>query len=220
MILNGPKLLVAPAESWERACGGGRTGWWLLAAALTASVWPATAVVAGHVGSALVGHQTYDMAAQRAAVGLLAAVGGAAVIAPAFALALIWLARTSRATAPPDLVAPSAMGVVWAAWAAGIVLAIPPLAGLGPEVGEAAWALLAVAAAVRALWRGAIPALGVRRRWARHFLARTAIAFTLLFAAVPIAPAFALRALLGVEGRGEIPTLDVPEWPVPPEPSW
>jgi hypothetical protein len=191
-----------------------------VAAALTAAVLPAAAVVGGHLGAAFLGHIARDIAAQRAAVGLVATVGGALVLAPALALVLMWLTRASRAERGRGREVPAAMGILWPAWTAGVVLAAPPLLDLGPEPGEALWAILAAAAAVRAIRDGAVAGLGVRRRWRTHFTTRATAAFVALFLAVPIAPALVARGLLGISGETIRPAPASLEWPLPPEPDW
>ena len=221
MIANGPLLFFSPGRYWMRAAGGApRDGGWLLAAALAAAVLPAAAVVGGHLGAAAIGHIGRDMAVQRAAVGLVCTVGGALVVAPAMSLVLMRLTRASRAEHGRGLETGAAMGMVWPAWAAGAVLAAPPLLGFGPEPGEALWALAAATAAVRAAREGAVPHLGVRRRWRTHFSVRAVGVFLVLFTAIPIAPAFIARGLLGVAGEISHPPPVPLAWPEPPEPNW
>jgi hypothetical protein len=221
VILNGPLLLARGVKGWRSAIAGrAPSGPWLVAAALTAAIWPAVAVVAGHLGSVALGHQLAEIAVQRAAVGLVATVGGAVVMAPALTLALMWIARNSRAENDVNLSGPVAMGIVWPAWAAGLVLAIPPLVGLGPEPGELAWFALGLVIAVRMVRIGAIPTLGIRRRWSWHFTGRAAIAFVLLFALVPVTPALLVRSMLGVSGSAVHAPPEPLELPLPPEPNW
>ncbi len=221
MILNGPRLAIRPARSWSAAVGDRpRPTSFLLVGALTAAIWPAAAVVGGQLGAAALGLVNRETAVERALVGLVAGAGGALVMAPALALVLIRLVRASRAEHGEGLEIPAALGILWPAWTAGLVMAPAPLAGLGPELGEIAWMLLAVLLAVRAVTAGAVPGLGVRRRWRRHFVARVSIAFLLLFLAIPIAPALGVRALLGVEGEMPRAAPEPPSWPLPPEPSW
>lgn len=221
MILNGPRLLISPARAWTATVGErARRPGWLMSGALTAALLPAAAVVAGHLGSAALGHETREVAVQRAAVGLVATVGGALVMVPALTLFLMWLARTSRADNGTELSGPTALGIVWPVWAAGLVLAVPPLLGLGPEPGELLWLLIAVVVAVRTIRRGAAVGLGIRRRWHWHFALRTALVFVLLFAVVPLGPALIVRGMMGVAGRPTIAAPEPLEWPVPPEPDW
>jgi len=221
VIASGPKLLLGPGRWWPQVVGSDpRSAGWLVAAALTAAVLPAAAVVGGHLGAAALGHIARDVAAQRAAVGLVATVGGALVLAPALALVLMWLTRASRAEQGRGRETAGAMGILWPAWTAGLVLAVPPLLDLGPEPGEALWAVLAAAVACRAIRDGAVWGLGVRRRWRTHFTIRATAAFVVLFLAVPIAPAFVARGLLGVSGETIRPAPTTLEWPLPPEPKW
>jgi hypothetical protein len=221
VILNGPKLAAAPARFWRGALATcPRSSGGLLAAALTAVPWPAAAVVGGHLGAAALGLVSPEVAVQRAAVGFVAAVGGALVMAPALALALMRIARSARAPEELDHAGPVAMGLVWPAWAAGIALAVPPLVGLGPEVGEIAWFVLGTALAGRALWVHAAAGTEVRRRWAGPFFARGLLAFALLFAAIPFAPALAVRAALGVEGELVAAAPEAIAWPLPEAPDW
>jgi hypothetical protein len=221
VIFNGFKIAVSPARFWQPALAGcPRSPSGLLAAALTAVPWPAVAVVVGHLGSVALGFASPDVAVQRAAVGFVAAVGGALVMAPALALALMWISESSRARGDVARTGPLAMGLIWPSWAAGLALAAPPLVGLGPEIGEIAWYLLGIAVAGRALWVHAKAGGEVRRRWAGPFFARGLLAFALLFAAVPIAPALAVRAALGVEGELVRSAPPPVSWPLPEAPDW
>jgi hypothetical protein len=221
VILNGPKLLLRGAKTWRSAITGrtpSATG--LLAGALTAAIWPALAVVGGHLGAMALGHQLAPTAVQRAAVGLVATVGGALVMAPALTLALMWLARTSRAENDPVLSGPVALGIVWPVWTAGLVLALPPLLGLGPEPGEIAWIALGLLLAARLLTIGAVETLGIRRRWKWHFVTRAVLVFVLLFALIPLGPALLVRGMLGVSGSAVHAPPEPLELPLPPEPDW
>jgi hypothetical protein len=221
VIFNGFKIAVAPARTWKQAlasCPRSPSG--LLAAALTAVIWPAVAVVAGHLGSAALGFASPDVAVQRAAVGFVAAVGGALVMAPALALALMRISESSRAPGDAEHAGPLAMGLIWPSWAAGILLAAPPLVGLGPEIGEIAWFVVGTVLAARGLWVHAKSGGDVRRRWAGPFFARGLLVFALLFAVVPIAPALAVRAALGVEGEIARLAPTPVSWPLPPAPDW
>ncbi|MDD5305871.1 MAG: hypothetical protein PHU25_00985 [Deltaproteobacteria bacterium] len=221
MILNGPRLLVSPARAWPAAVGSReRSPLFLLGAGLTAAVWPAIAVVGGHLGSALLGVEEGAIAVQRAAVGLVAAAGGALVAVPAMTLVLAWAVRMAHEDVPVRRLGPAAMGVVWPAWTAGLVLAFPPLFGLGPELGELLWLVAAAVVAARTLRAAASPKLGIRRRWTVGFMARSTLAFVLLFAAIPIVPALAMRAALGVSTVYVPPAPPEKEWPVPPDPTW
>lgn len=221
MIQNGPLLLVRGKKAWRTAVSGrAPSGPWLIGAALTAAIWPAVAVVGGHIGSVALGHQLTQIALQRAAVGLLATLGGAIVMAPALTLALMGIARGSRAENEIELAGPTAMGILWPVWTAGLVLAIPPLLGLGPEPGELAWFVLGLVIAVRMVRVGAVPTLGIRRRWSWHFTGRAVVAFVLLFALIPVAPAMLMRSMLGVSGSAVHAPPEPLELPVPPEPNW
>jgi hypothetical protein len=222
VIFNGFKLIAAPARAWSSgAISGPCSAGGLVAAALTAAIWPAIAVVGGQLGSAALGFATPQIAVQRAAVGFVAAVGGALVAAPALALAMMRVCESSRA--PDDLwhAGRIALGLVWPAWAAGLLLAVPPLVGLGPELGEIAWFAAGLAVAVRALGAYSRDGNEVRRRWAGPFFVRAALVFAFLFAAVPIAPAIAVRAALGVQGEliGAARVEPV-SWPLPETPDW
>jgi hypothetical protein len=221
VIHNGPLLLVRGAKAWRTAVDS-RTpsAPFLVAAALTAAIWPAVAVVAGHLGSAAIGHQLAPIALQRAAVGLLTTLGGAVVMAPALTLALMAIARNSRAGNDVDLAGPTAMGIIWPVWTAGLVLAVPPLLGLGPELGELAWFVLGLVIAVRMIRTGAVPTLGIRRRWRSHFTGRAILAFVLLFALIPVAPALLMRSMLGVSGSAVHGPPEPLELPLPPQPNW
>jgi hypothetical protein len=221
LITNGPRLLLRPSRAWpSRIAPSSGTSSWLLAAGLTAVVIPALAVVGGHLGSAVLGHTGREVALQRAAVGLVATVGGALVMAPALTLALLSLARASRTEITPATASVAAMGLVWPIWAAGVILAVPPLLGLGPELGEAAWAFLAILVTVRTLRTATSEWLGVRRRWTAKFLAQTTVAVIVLFAAIPIAPALAVRAAMGVSSSPSPSPLEPVSLPLPPAPSW
>lgn len=221
MILNGFKIGTAPVRFLPPAlagCPASPSG--LLAAALTAVPWPAAAVVGGHLGSAALGFTSPDVAVQRAAVGFVAVVGGALVMAPALALALMRIAEGARARGDAKSAGPLAMGLIWPSWAAGLVLAVPPLAGLGPEIGEIAWFVAGTALAARALLAHSRAGTDVRRRWAGPFFARGLVAFAVLFAVVPMAPALAVRAALGVEGALVRAAPAEVVWPLPEAPDW
>jgi hypothetical protein len=221
VILNGPRLLVDPVRAWPAAVGSReRSPLFLLGAGLTAAVWPAIAVVGGHLGSALLGVEDAAVAVQRAAVGLVSAAGGALVAAPAMTLVLAWAVHRAHEDVPVRRLVPAAMGLLWPAWTAGLVLAFPPLFGLGPELGEVLWLLVAAIAGARVLRAAAAPGLGIRRRWAAGFMTRTLLSFVLLLAAISIVPALAMRAALGVSTIYVPPAPPEREWPTPPEPAW
>lgn len=221
MILNGPKLLIHPKSAWPSAVGTRpRSAVWLVAAALTAAVLPAAAVVAGHLGSAIFGGEERATATLRAAIGFMSVTGGALVIAPALALVLLSLSKWSRGDASPGMAVAAAMGLVWPAWTAGSVLAFPPLFGLGPEIGEILWFAVVATIAVRTLRAGVLQSLSIRRRWAGHFTLRASVSFILLFGLITIVPAMAVRTMLGAATE-IIPALpDRPTLPLPPEPNW
>jgi hypothetical protein len=221
VIFNGPRLLITPKRGWTAVIAGrSRSGVWLVAASLTAAVLPATAVVAGHPGSANSGDEESAPATHTAAIGFTSVAGGARVMAPALTLLLLALTRWSRGNATPSNAAPVAMGILWPVWTAGLILAVPPLLGLGPELGEFVWTALAVIIAVRTLRSGALPSLAVRRRWAGHFMLRATVLFSLLFVVVALAPAMTVRAMLGAATE-ILPSLPerVP-LPFPPLPNW
>ena len=222
MIFNGPKLLVAPKRAWPRTVGRApRTAIWLIAAAVTAAVLPAAAVVAGHLGSAMLGLTDHATATLRAAVGFIAVAGGALVIAPALTLVLISLAGKSRGTTEPGSAESVTMGVVWPVWTAGIVLGVPPLLGVGPEVGELLWVFFAAVVVRRTLRAADLSTLGVRRRWFGHFTTRASIAFVLLFILVVLGPATAVRHMLGAAGElVPSPLPDRAALPLPPASNW
>jgi hypothetical protein len=191
-----------------------------LAAALTAAIWPACAVVLGHLASAILGHANPDVAVQRAVIGLTAALGGTLVVAPALTLALLWITRAARAETVVSLAGPAAMGIIWPVWTAGLVLLFPPLFGLGPESGELLWCVAALAISLRVLTSGAADGFGVRRRWRRVFATRGVLVFTLLFAAVLIAPAAMLRFLIGAQSVSIPQLAETTPLPLPPTPEW
>jgi hypothetical protein len=221
MIFNGPRLLLSPKRSWpatvERAPG---TALWLIAAAITAAVLPAAGVVGGHLGSAILGYADHATATLRAAVGFIAVAGGALVMAPALTLLLLALSNISRGAGTPRSAETVAMGIIWPVWTTGIVLGVPPLLGVGPEIGEAVWVMVAALVAVRTFRAGNLASLGIRRRWRSHFTTRAILSFVILFILVVVGPAAAVRKLLGAEGE-IVPTL--PErspLPLPPIPNW
>lgn len=221
MIFNGPNLLLRPRTTWARAVGdSSHNPWWLISASLTAAVWPALAVVAGHLISASFGLVDTKVATMRAAIGFLTVVGGALVIAPAICLVFMWTTRTAHEEENPRKAVSVGMGVIWPVWAAGVFLFLPPLVGLGPEFGELGWALIAIALAVRFIKNEAALELGIRRRWATRFILHTSLAFAMLFALVTIGPATLARDLLGaatpvVKAMPKHLTL-----PLPPPPNW
>ena len=127
MIFNGPRLLITPKRGWTAVIAGhSHSAVWLVAAALTAAVLPAAAVVVGHLGSAISGYEENATATLRAAIGFTSVAGGALVMAPALTLLLQGLTRWSRGDTTPSRAAPVAMGILWPVWTAGIILAIPP----------------------------------------------------------------------------------------------
>ncbi|MCP4674695.1 MAG: hypothetical protein GY854_04105 [Deltaproteobacteria bacterium] len=221
MIFHGPRLLINPTRAWPGTVGDRpRPSTWLIAAALTAAVWPGVAVVGGHIGSAALGYEESAVATLRAAIGFMSVVGGALVMAPALTLILLWLTDAAHEDTTPDYTGPVAMGVLWPVWTAGLVLAVPPLLGLGPELGEAAWIMLAAFVTARTLRHGAVSALAIRRRWKSRFLVHSTAAFLVAFMIVSIAPAVVVRSILGAATPIEISLPDRPTLPLPPEPNW
>lgn len=221
MLLLGPRLLINPAKAWRDVLESGqKKAVWLISAALTAAVWPAVAVVFGHIGSAAIGSEETSIATLRAVVGFISVVGGSVVTAPAMSLTLMWLSTVAHENVPPDRASLAAMCIVWPAWTAGMILAVPPLFGLGPELGEIIWAMLAFAAAFRSIRLGAVSALAIRRRWKTRFVAHATLAFVAMFALLSIAPAVTIRTMLGASTPLLSSTPDRPALPVPPEPNW
>ncbi len=218
MILQGPKLLLFPDSALEAPPA--RVGLWLFAAALTASIWPAAAVVLGHMGSSLLSHAGTEVATARAAVGFVCVVGSAVVAAPALALILWRLGEMAHERPDALAAAKAAMGVVWPAWAAGIVLFLPPLFGMSPLTGELLWAGLAFLAALRAIKRRALAFLGIRRRWATGFFIRSLVAFVIVFGSLSVVPAVAARVMLGATAPSSPITVEPPLLPRPPTPEW
>ncbi len=221
MILHGPRLLINPSKAWSSTVGSSpRRATWLIAAALTAAVWPGVAVVAGHIGSAALGHEEASVATLRAAIGFISVVGGALVMAPAMTLLLLWLTDAAHEYATPNQTGPVAMGILWPTWTAGLVLAVPPLLGLGPEIGEIAWTALAAVVAVRAIQSGAVATLAIRRRWKSKFIAQTSIVFVVAFFIASIGPAASVRTLLGAASPDATDLPERPTMPLPPQPTW
>ncbi len=223
MIFNGFRLLFRPKHSWAALVGTRdprRSAASLIAAALTAAVFPAAAVVMGHLGSAILGAESRTTAALRAAVGFAAVAGGAMVFAPALTLLLVSLSESSRGDAAAERAGAVAAGVLWPTWAAGVVLAVPPLLGLGPEIGEVLWAVLATVVAVR-LFRGDVrDSLHIRRRWARRFSVKASMTFALLFTLIAVGPAMTVRAMLGAATVIPISLPETDPLPRPPSPNW
>ena len=195
-------------------------GIWVVAAALTAVIWPAVAVVIGHMGSFLLGFTAEEIAIQRAAVGLVAVVGGAVVLAPAYTLALIRVSESAIMEPEVSVLAPAAMGVIWPVWFFGIILAVPPLFGMGPEIGELLWVFFAIAVAARTIRLGAAKGLNVRRRWARRFIWRSVLTFSCLFVLILVGPAFGVRVLMGIEGERTYGEPKGVVLPLPENPDW
>jgi hypothetical protein len=220
LILHGPRLLVSPHRTWSTIVGRDRQAISLIAAAITAAVWPASAVVAGHIGSAALAYEESTIAILRAMVGFMAVVGGSLVMAPALTLALLWTSETSRGTVDSKRAGAVAMGLLWPTWTAGIILVVPPLLDLGPELGEFLWLGLATLVVIRLLNQYACPTLTVRRRWKSRFVLRSTIVYLLLFTITAIAPAMFVRSMLGASSPhvASLPTR--PALPLPPEPNW
>ncbi|MCP4599037.1 MAG: hypothetical protein GY847_00595 [Proteobacteria bacterium] len=221
MILHGPRLLLSPGRSWNAAIGSSpRRAMWLIAAAVTAAVWPAVAVVVGHIGSAVLGHQEATVATLRAAIGFISVLGSALVMAPALTLVLLWSANTAHEYTTPTQTGPVAMGILWPTWTVGLILAVPPLFGQGPELGEIIWAMLAALVAARTFRLCAVPALAIRRRWRWRFITHSTAAFVLVFVLISIGPAIVVRAMLDAATPIEPTMPDRPALPLPPEPNW
>ncbi len=221
MILNGPRLLIKPDRVWHDTVGTAlRPAPWLVAAALTAAVWPAVAVVLGHVGSALVGHEELSVATLRAAIGFISVLGGALVMAPALTLALLWTTNNAHTSTTVSQAGPVAMGLLWPTWTAGIVLAFPPLLGFGPTVGEILWMLLGTLVAFRTIRSGAVSSLRIRRRWRWRFTIRSVLAFVLIFVMTSLGPAVAVRGILNISKPAGFAMPDRPALPRPPDSEW
>ncbi len=222
MIFNGPKLLIRPKRAWSGLVKGRpRTALWLIAAAVTAAVLPAAGVVAGHLGSAVLGYTDHATAALRAAVGFIAVAGGALVIAPALTLLLLWLADISRGEATQNNAETVAMAIIWPVWTAGLVVGIPPLLGGGPEIGEAIWTLLALVIAFRTIHSSELTLfMGIRRRWFGHFTIRAVLSFGLIFVLVVVGPAVMVRSMLGAASEIVPSAPDRVPLPLPPAPEW
>jgi hypothetical protein len=221
MMLLGLRLLINPKRAWHVIMGAPpRKAAWLIAAALTAAVWPAVAVVLGHIGSAALGLEEASVATLRAVVGFMSVVGGALVMAPALSLILIWLTGTAHENTSANRAGTVAMCIVWPTWASGMVLAVPPLFGLGPELGEVVWVILASLVALRTIRLETVSALAIRRRWKLRFISHTTAAFIFTFAAVSIAPAMTIRSMLGASTLIMPSTPDRPPLPLPPPSDW
>ncbi|MDJ0764459.1 MAG: hypothetical protein QNJ97_15895 [Myxococcota bacterium] len=221
MILHGLKLLLFPKRTWPRAVKSApKSAGWLVAAALTAAVWPAAAVVAGHLGSALLGLVEMPLAVIRATVGFISVAGSALVMAPALLLLLLTVADAARANVTPSQTGPVAMCILWPTWFVGCVLAVPPLIGLGPEVGEIAWLAIAALVCLGLIRSSAAAALEIRRRWKDRFVVQSTLAFTLAFALVAIAPAMTVRSILGATTSIVPSQVERPALPRPPDPNW
>jgi len=221
MIFNGPNFLLRPRVTWQKTvAGSSHNPWWLISASLTAAVWPALAVVAGHLVASALGMEDPKVASLRAAVGFLTVVGGALVIAPALCLIFMWTTRIAHEEEDPRRAISVGMGVVWPVWAAGIILFLPPVLGLGPELGELSWAIVAALLGVRIIKKEAPGALGIRRRWTTRFILHTSLLFVPLFALVTICPATVARGLLGAETPVVRVVPDSPALPLPPPPNW
>ena len=221
MIFNGPNFLFRPSKTWAKAIEDNtHDPWWLISASLTAAVWPALAVVAGHLTSSVLGIEEARIAILRAAVGFITVVGGALVIAPAICLVFMWTTRVAHERENPRKAVSVGMGVIWPVWSAGIILFLPPLLGLGPELGEIGWAIVAIALGAHMIKTQAAGALGIRRRWAARFILHTSCAFALLFLAVTVCPAVLARGILGA-GTPVVRTVSQrPALPLPPSPNW
>lgn len=221
MILNGFRLLVHLKKSWPVLVDGRkRSAASLTVAALTAAVFPSVAVVAGHLGSAMLGKEDSTTAALRAAVGFAATAGGALVTAPALTLLLIFLAESNRGFSGAERAGSVAVGVLRPVWTAGLVLGIPPLLGLGPEIGEILWAVLAFFIAHRIFRSFALSSLEIRRRWAGRFSLHASALFAILFIAVALGPAMTVRSMLGAATVIPVSVPETDALPLPPSPDW
>jgi hypothetical protein len=223
VIFNGFKLLFRPSASWSKAvpvAGKGCSPASLIAAALTAAVFPAAAVVAGHLLSAVLGRETHTTAALRAAVGFAATAGGALVAAPALTLLLLILTESNRGDTDTGHAGAVAMGVLRPVWTTGLILGVPPLLGLGPEIGEILWTVLAVVIARRFFYNEAPVSLGIRRRWSRRFSLVASLSFALLFIIIAVVPAVTVRSLLGASTMIPISLPESDALPMPLPPSW
>ncbi|MCK9523533.1 MAG: hypothetical protein M0R76_10925 [Proteobacteria bacterium] len=214
---------MSPGKHWRagRALPGHLSWLGAFGASSEAAMLPAMAVVAGHIGAALLQVETSEVALQRAAVGLLTTFLGAWVMSSAFAFLLLWISGQTAVPTTASQAFASSMGFVFPAWTAGIVLVVPPLLGAGPELGEILWFLLALISTLRILHSDALRVIGVRRRWLRPFRWRTAMSFALLFVAILIVPAFVARHFLQVDAIvGFIAPVVELTWPLPPPPNW
>ncbi len=223
MILNGFRLLFRLNSNWSSIVDKtdrGKTSFSIAAAAITAAVFPAASVVFGHLGSAALGNETHSTAALRAAVGFAATAGSAMVMAPAMTLIIIMLTESNFGEATTQRASSVSLGIMWPVWTAGFVLGILPLLGLGPEAGEILWALSAFIIAQRIFRTVALPSLNIRRRWATRFSISAAAAFTAMFITTAIAPAMAVRAMLGAATviSHDAPTSE--KLPLPSAPDW
>jgi len=221
LILNGPLLIFSPKKAWQKhVSGSSKSAAWLLPVSLTAAIFPAVAVVVGHLASSMLGFETSEIAIRRAVVGLVATVGGAMVMAPALALGIKLTSSNAKLEMPVSTSVVTSMGLVWPAWASGIVLCVPPVLGFGPAIGEIVWFFTASICVFYVLKKAATKDVGVRRRWASSFVVQTTVAFVILFAIISVGPAVAVRALMGVSGKVEPPKPDPIAWPVPHQPDW
>ena len=221
MILNGPMLIFAPKETWLTVITSHkRTAPWILTAALTASILPAVSVVAGHFGSLVLGYEESALAMQRAAIGMVAIIGGALVTALVLTLILSWISDAARVSSHTSVTGPVAMGIVWPAWTTGVILAFPPLFGLGPELGELAWIALASLISLHVIRKGAVPGMGIRRRWSGRFVLQTTVILPLIFGLITVAPAIAMRSAMGISSKISHAPPEVISLPLPSKPDW
>ncbi len=221
MIFNGIKLLIHPRQTWERHLSNQSShATSLAAAAFSAAVLPTTAVVLGHLFSAKLGFTDHTTAIQRAAIGFVSVSIGALVMIPSLALLLLRIGTNARIDMTSEKASAAAMALVWATWICGVIMMLPPLLNLRPELGEFAWYIIGLFAAWRVLSQSVGSGLKVSRRWRNRFQFEALVAFSVLFIAVPILPPLLMRTLVGVTGQviyGAPPDI---LWPHPPTPEW
>jgi hypothetical protein len=209
-----------PGEGIDLAPGNDPPTVRMAVGAVLSSLWPAAAVVAGNVIAGHMGYEEPAIAVRRAVVGLLCAVGSACVSSPALALLIMGLKRQSGEPIDASRACAGATRLVAPMWACGVVAALPPIFGLGPEVGELLWVGLAVVIAALAARNGLARALEVRRRWHVAFVLTVSLAAGLLIVGTMFLPAVGLRWTLGAATPLPLPRLDPVFLPFPPPPNW
>lgn len=219
-LLRGVSLLWQPSRGIDDLGITARPAARMVIAALGASLWPAAAVVVGNVLAGVLGHEESDVAARRAAVGLLCAVCGACVCAPALAMLTLRWTRAAGEIVDASRACGAATRIVLPAWACGVIAGLPPALGLGPEMGELLWAVLATVVAMLAVRGGVTSSLGIRRRWKLTFALKLSLGFGALFLAAVVLPAVGLRSLLGAATPLPLPQLEPAALPWPPPPTW